>query len=313
MTSVTVSMKRLRVAPMAIALIGSMLLAPASVSATPDPSSVTIAGSLQSEAGCPGDWDPGCATTHLAYDANDDVWQGTFSLPAGSYDYKAALNDAWDENYGLHAESTAPTSRSTSPSATSVKFYYDHKSHWVTDNLGSVIAVAPGSFQSELGCPGDWDPACLRSWLEDPDGDGIYSFETTALPAGTYDGKVAINEDWTENYGQGGVLGGDNISFTVPADNPKVTFSYDSASHVLSITVAVDHGAPGGPARCRISTSRARIASAPRETGPRRSGTRWPTASSATSTTRRSTTRTSRRSSTSSPTARRSPTSRRAT
>jgi GH15 family glucan-1,4-alpha-glucosidase len=110
-----------------------------------------------------------------------------------------------------------------------------------------VIAVAAGSFQSELGCSGDWDPSCLRSWLEDPDGDGTYSFVTTALPAGTYDGKVAINEDWTENYGQGGVPGGDNISFTVPAGNPAVTFSYVSVTHVLSITVAADHGAPGGP------------------------------------------------------------------
>ena len=50
-----------------------------------------------SEAGCPADWDPEGATTHLAFDANDDVWQGTFSdLPAGTYEYKAPLNDAWD-------------------------------------------------------------------------------------------------------------------------------------------------------------------------------------------------------------------------
>src|SRR5213076_227892 len=32
-----------------------------------------------------------------------------------------------------------------------------------------------------------------------------------------------------------------------PSDNAKVTFSYDSVSHVLTVTVAVDHGAPGGP------------------------------------------------------------------
>ncbi len=84
-----------------------------------------------------------------------------------------------------------------------------------------MIAVAPGSFQSELGCPGDWDPSCLRSWLEDPDGDGIYTFETTALPAGSYETKVAINEDWDENYGQGGVPGGSNIPFSVPVDNTQ--------------------------------------------------------------------------------------------
>jgi hypothetical protein len=70
---------------------------------TAAPSSVTIAGSLQSELGCPGDWQPDCAATHLAYDAGDDVWQGTFSVPAGAWEYKAPLNDSWDENYGLHA------------------------------------------------------------------------------------------------------------------------------------------------------------------------------------------------------------------
>jgi glycosidase len=207
---------------------------------TPNPSSVTIAGSLQSELGCPDDWQPDCANTHLTYDAGDDVWQGTFSLPAGSYEYKAALNNAWDENYGLHAGPGGANIPLTAPGG-DVKFYYDHKSHWVTDNKSSVIAVAPGSFQSELGCSGDWDPGCLRSWLQDIDGDGIYTFETTALPAGTYAGKVALNETWDVNYGQGGVFNGADISFTVPTDNAKVTFRYDSVSHILTISAGHGH------------------------------------------------------------------------
>ena len=94
-------MRMVRPLVVALAAVGLVLLPAAA--ATPNPTSVTIAGSLQSEAGCPGDWDPACATTHLTYDAADDVWQGTFALPAGSYEYKAALNNAWDENYGLHA------------------------------------------------------------------------------------------------------------------------------------------------------------------------------------------------------------------
>ena len=36
---------------------------------TPDPSAATIAGSLQDELGCPGDWQPDCAATHLGFDA----------------------------------------------------------------------------------------------------------------------------------------------------------------------------------------------------------------------------------------------------
>ena len=232
-----------------LALAGAalVLLPAATASHTPNPSAVTIAGSLQSELGCPGDWQPDCAATHLAYDAGDDVWQGTFPLPAGGYEYKAALNDSWTENYGLHAQQDGANIPLSLPAPASVKFYYDHKSHWVTDNRGSVIAVAPGSFQSELGCPGDWDPGCLRSWLQDPDGNGIYSFETSALPAGSYEAKVAINEAWDENYGQGGVPGGANIAFTVPVDNAKVTFTYDATTHVLTIVAEIPPGAPDGP------------------------------------------------------------------
>ncbi len=210
-------------------------LGPATVLAshTPDPASVTIAGSLQSELGCPGDWLPDCATTQLEFDDDDTVWQGTWSLPAGSYEYKAALNDGWAESYGLHTGSSNVPVSLGSPGT--VKFYYDHKSHWVTDSKTSLIAVAPGSFQSELGCAADWDAGCLRSWLQDPDGDGVYRFVTTALPAGTYEAKVAIGESWAENYGRGGVPDGPNISFSVPANGAKVTFSYNPGNHILSI------------------------------------------------------------------------------
>jgi hypothetical protein len=225
-----------------ISVLASPLSAPVALAAnTPNPSSVTIAGDLDSEIGCSGDWDPTCAAAHLTYDASDDVWQGSWTLPAFNYSYKAALNNSWDENYGLHAVAGGENIPLNLPSNTSVKFYYDHKSHWVTDNKSSVIAVAPGSFQSELGCPVDWDPSCLRSWLQDPDGDGIYTFETTALPQGSYESKVALNEGWDVNYGQGGVLNGPNIGFAVPFDNAKVVFRYDSVSHVLSISSGHGH------------------------------------------------------------------------
>ena len=200
---------------------------------TPAPASVTIAGSLQSELGCSGDWQPECAMTHLGYDPSDDVWQGTFAVPAGNWEYKAALNNSWTENYG--AKAVQDGANIPLAGGVSVKFYYDHKSHWVTDNRNSVIAVAAGSFQSELDCPGDWQPDCLRSWLQDPDGDGTYTFATTAIPAGNYEAKVAINEAWTENYGAGGVPNGANIPFPV-SSAAGVCFSYVSATHILSVT-----------------------------------------------------------------------------
>jgi hypothetical protein len=43
-----------------VLLIGSpLVLISAHASDTPPPLSVTVAGSLQSELGCPGDWQPG--------------------------------------------------------------------------------------------------------------------------------------------------------------------------------------------------------------------------------------------------------------
>jgi len=218
-------------------MVSFLSVSPVSAATTPNPTSVTIAGSLQSELGCAGDWDPACAASHLGYDAGDDVWQGSWTLPDGAYEYKAALNNSWDENYGIHATPGGDNIPLNLVSDGVVKFYYDHKSSWVTDNHSSIIATVPGSFQSELGCGGDWDPGCLRSWLQDVDGDGIYTFSTTVLPPGSYEGKVTINESWDENYGAGGVLNGANIPFTVSVANSDVVFAYDSLTHVLTIQV----------------------------------------------------------------------------
>ena len=227
-------------------LVGvGVAILPTAASPAPDPTSVTVAGDLQSAAGCANNWDPSCAATHLTYDATDDVWQGTFSLPAGSYQYKAALNDSWDENYGLHAVAGGDNIPLALPQARNVKFYYDHKTHWITDDQNTPVPVAVGDFQHDLGCSGDWQPDCLRSWLEDPDGNGTATFETTALPAGSYQAKVAVGESWNVNYGAGGNANGDNIPFSVPTDHAKVTFSFDTSSHVLTISVADPQGAPG--------------------------------------------------------------------
>lgn len=220
-------------------LVGPLSQAPLPALAAPSAaaSTVTLVGDLQSElnVAC-GDWDPACPATHMTYDAADDVWQLTGTVPAGAYQYKVAVNDSWDESYGVNAQ-PGGANIPLNAGATPIKFYYDDKSHWITDNVNSVIAVAPGDFQSELGCPADWSPDCLRSWLQDADGNGIYTFSTTAIPAGSYQAKVALNESWDVNYGADGAQGGANIPFTVPTNGSTVTFSYDATSHVPTITV----------------------------------------------------------------------------
>lgn len=201
------------------------------------PMAVTVVGNFQSELGCVSDFGPSCATTHLTYDASDDVWQNSFSLPAGNWQYKAALNDSFTLNYGANATQDGANIDLILGAPTTVKFYYDEKTHWITDNVNSRIVTAVGSFQSELGCPGDFQSDCLRSWLEDPNGDGIYDFLTTALPAGTYDAKATINESFDETYGQSGSSPGENISFTVPSTDAPMCFSFASMTNILTIGV----------------------------------------------------------------------------
>ncbi|HYG65169.1 MAG TPA: pullulanase-type alpha-1,6-glucosidase, partial [Thermoanaerobaculia bacterium] len=185
--------------------------------------------------GCSGDWQPDCTETGLTYDAADGVWQGTFDLPAGDWEYKAALDGSWDVNYGANATLNGPNIGLSLSDPAAVKFYYSHDTHWVTSNRNAVIATAAGSFQSEIGCPGDWQPDCLRSWLQDPDGDGLHTFSTRLIPPGNYEVKVAIDESWSENYGAGGARDGANIAFSVPAACVEVFFTYDATSHVLTV------------------------------------------------------------------------------
>jgi pullulanase len=64
-----------------------------------------------------------------------------------------------------------------------------------------------------------------------------------SIPAGSYECKAAVNESWDVNYGEGGVQNGANIHFTVPQSCADVFFSFDSSSHVLTVSAS---GAPRG-------------------------------------------------------------------
>ncbi|KRE92784.1 alpha-1,6-glucosidase [Nocardioides sp. Soil774] len=199
------------------------------------PGAVSVPGSLNSEMGCPGDWQPDCAEAQMSLDPADLVWKRTVTLPAGDYAYKAAIDGAWTENYGAGGVPGGADIPVRVDATRAVSFYYDHASHWVTSDANGPILTLAGSMQSELGCPGDWDPACMRGWLKDLDGDGTYTLAAT-LPAGSYETKVAHGLSWAENYGADGVRDGANIGFDVGSGGVQVVFSYDVATHRLQVS-----------------------------------------------------------------------------
>lgn len=222
------------------------------------PTSVVIAGTLQSVLGCEDDWQPTCEATALAYDPDDDLWQATFELPAGNYEYKAMLNGDEAQTVGANAALDGESIALSLAEDGRVKFIYSHATGWVTDSVNALIANVPGSYQDLIGCPGEWAPDCLRSLLQDPDGDGLYTFATSDLPAGYYEAKVAVNESWSLNYGLNGARDGANIGFTVVADGDEVVFTFDSTTNTMTISV----GGQTGPAAGNLFLSKAHWVSA---------------------------------------------------
>lgn len=197
------------------------------------PSAVSVPGTHNSEMGCAADWAPDCDQAQLALDAKDRIWKKAFTLPAGSYGYKAAIDKSWTENYGAKGERDG-ANIGYETTDESVTFYYDHATHWVTSDKEGPILTIPGDFQRELGCPADWAPSCMRPWLQDKDGDGTYTWSTKLIPAGTWSFKVAQGLSWDISYGEGG--GSSNMTVTVPAAGATTTFVYDSATHRTTVT-----------------------------------------------------------------------------
>ncbi|MBF0689463.1 MAG: pullulanase-type alpha-1,6-glucosidase [Cellulomonas sp.] len=103
-------------------------------------------------------------------------------------------------------------------------------------DAGSVTLV--GSLQDELGCSGDWDPACGATALTRTDVPGRFS-ATFRVPGGAHEWKVALDGTWDASYGADG--GGTDTPLVLagPAD---LTFTYDDSTHRTSVVVDLAGG-----------------------------------------------------------------------
>ncbi|MFN8379955.1 MAG: pullulanase-type alpha-1,6-glucosidase [Anaerolineae bacterium] len=230
-------MRRLGWMVMVVALLLAVLAGAVVAQDAPSPTSATVVGTLAVALGCSSDADPACEAAALAFDDEDQLWAGVFSLPAGSYTYQVALDGNMDVLVGERGAIGGAPITVTLAEDGDVHIVFDPDPMWLTDSVSGFIANVPGSYQAANGCPGDWSPGCLQTILQDADGDGKYTYTTTALPAGSYEAKVAYNETWDLNYGDGGAPGGPNIPFTVNEDGQEVVFQYDPTTHVMMVIV----------------------------------------------------------------------------
>jgi pullulanase-type alpha-1,6-glucosidase len=174
-------------------LLALLVLAPpARADHTPAPRGVALVGSLQSELGCPGDWQPECPLTELAH-AGGSVYRATFDLPAGSYEYKVALNDSWDENYGAGGApggANIPIAAPGSP----VTFTYDHATHVISDDTPKKLGDEQGAH---------WLREDVIAWQAPA---GAASFRLHVAPAGGL--ELADGRIEGESFGLETIAGG---------------------------------------------------------------------------------------------------------
>ena len=89
-------------------------------------------GSLMRNSAATSDWDEACSATDLVRESpgSETVYSGTFTVPAGDYQYKVRLNGSWAENYG---DATFGQADSNIPlhldQPTALRFTYDHATH----------------------------------------------------------------------------------------------------------------------------------------------------------------------------------------
>ncbi|WP_141506407.1 pullulanase [Paenibacillus luteus] len=222
-----------------------------------------LVGDLQSELGHTGDWDPAAEATEM-----DSLGNGYYSLtgilPAGTYEYKIAIDGAWAESYGF-ASYTNPSGVDSGGNIklvlteeTEITFYYNHITHKIADSTYYTPIAADklprivGSLQTAIGDPGNWQPEAALSILDDQDFDNVYTI-TKKVPQGTYEYKLALGSNWDEAYPA------QNLVLALPEELP-VTFQYHAGNHEVkaTFTVPVDPNADPIPANhLRVHYSRA--------------------------------------------------------
>jgi alpha-amylase len=205
------------------------------VGPAPQPDSVTVAGSFNSEMGCPKDWDETCAEAAMTLDPADRIWRLTVNLSPGQYEYKAVLNQSWNSSYGAGGALGGSNIVLDHPGGY-VTFRYDNRTHLVTAHYASEQPAAvsvPGSMNSEMDCLSDWDPACDQAQLTLDPADLVWKLTVDNLDGGSYAFKAALNRTWDLSYGVGGASPGADIPFA--HDGGPVTFRYDHATHLVSV------------------------------------------------------------------------------
>jgi hypothetical protein len=89
---------------------------------------VNAPGSYQAAAGCPADWQPECAVTAMTKGDDGKFRSGPFTLKAGEYEVKVALDGSWTTNFGSDGKQDGPNYKFTLAADGTAEFTFDPES-----------------------------------------------------------------------------------------------------------------------------------------------------------------------------------------
>lgn len=151
---------------------------------------------------------------------------GVNAIPMPNIPEMGSVWSAWDNGITLAVTGEQTPEEAMKDAAEQVRAL-------IAGALAGMVNL-PGSYQDQVGCGAQWDPACEATAMEQGD-DGLYRL-TVQLSAGEYEFKVALNGDWTVNYGSDGAQDGPNYTLSLAADS-TVTFVYDPETHLVETTI----------------------------------------------------------------------------
>lgn len=174
-------------------------------------------------------WNPADPAFDLTLNGNG-VYVLTYTLPAGDHQYKAVDGDAFgldfpgnNQGFTLGAE-TAVTWYVNLGATVGVK----EGDEYVFHDMNPPIVC--GDFMSELGGT-DWDQTDTSTTvMTDGDLDDVWEFSAVISPAGTYQCKVVLNNNWDQDT----YPPSQNHTFNSDGSTP-VTFYYHMANNQLDI------------------------------------------------------------------------------
>lgn len=93
---------------------------------------VNVPGSYQAKAGCAADWAPDCEATAMTKGDDGLYKSGPFSLTAGDYEFKVAMDGAWTLNYGVDGKQDGDNYKVTLAADGTISFVFDPATNLLT-------------------------------------------------------------------------------------------------------------------------------------------------------------------------------------